>query len=85
MLTVGILGREEPVEPSPPAASALEASEEAGFAGTLTPWPPLAPSPTRTHTRPGEGNLTAPLFSCLWAVAPPLPGEGGAMGEGDGG
>jgi len=50
---------------------------------------PLAPSPTRTHTHPGEGEPCFELVDVgLWAGAPPLPGgrecvwERGSGGEG---
>ena len=48
---------------------------------------PLAPSPTRTHARPGEGEPDGPLP--LWSGSlgggAPLPGGGSACGRGDGG
>jgi hypothetical protein len=37
---------------APPRILMESSRSEAGFAGTLTP----IPSPTRTHTRPGEGR-----------------------------
>src|SRR6185436_1236062 len=48
------------------------------YRGALTP-SPIAPPPT------GRGGTPALAISELWVVAPPLPGDGGAMGEGVGG
>src|SRR6185295_16652612 len=45
---------------------------------------PLTPSPTRTHTRPGEGGPPA-LDSEPLGGGAPLPGGGSACGRGDGG
>lgn len=41
---------------------------------------PLAPSPTRTPTHPGEGEPPTLAFSVPWVAAPPLPGGVSAGG-----
>jgi len=45
---------------------------------------PLAPSPIAPPPT-GRGGTPTLAFPEFWAVAPPLPGEEGAMGEGEGG
>jgi len=46
---------------------------------------PLAPSPTRTHTRPGEGEPPSLSVSGSWVAAPLSRAGVSASGRGDGG
>jgi serine/threonine-protein kinase len=71
--------------PAPVAPPRREEAPDLEETGVLRDPHPLAPSPTRTHTRPGEGGKSLASSASFGAAAPLSRAGVSAGGRGDGG